>query len=138
MILCPWGLALRGQCASAEAEVVAEAAVAALGEHAGVLGRVSGGNILECFAQVADPRDRRGIRHRLPTILGLCLAAMLCGQTSLVEITDWICAAGQDVLAGLGVRRNKHGVCVPPHPDTVVRVFALLGAQELADGVGAW
>lgn len=124
------------QCASAEAD--AQAGVAVLAGHAGVLGRVGGGNVLECFASVPDPRDPRGIRHRLPTVLGLCLAAMLCGQKTLVEITDWVTAAGQEVLAGLGVRRNQHGVCTPPHPDTVTRLFAALGAQRLADGVGAW
>jgi len=70
--------------------------------------------------------------------LGLCLGAVLCGQKTLVEITEWISAAGQEVLAGLGVRQNRDGVCVPPHPDTVTRLFAALGAQRLADAVGAW
>src|SRR5262249_58117689 len=139
MILCPEGLALPVQSASTESDAAeGHAAVAVLAERAAVLGRLGGGNVLECFAQVPDPRDRRGIRHRLPTILGLCLAAMLCGQKSLVEITEWIGAAAQDVLAGLGVRRNCHGVCTPPHPDTVTRLFEKLGAQALADGVGAW
>jgi len=112
--------------------------VAALGEHAGVLGRVSGGNILECFASVADPRDRRGIRHRLPTILGLCVAAVLSGSKTLVDITDWIKVASQQVLAAFDARRDRDGVYHPPSRDTVTRLFAALGAQGLADGVGAW
>src|SRR5438046_6795283 len=66
------------------------------------------------------------------------MAAMLTGQATLTEITAWITAAGQDLLAALGCRRNRRGVCVPPHPDTVERVFAALGAQGLADGVGAY
>jgi len=131
------------QCASAESpasggETVAEAAVAVLVGHAAVLHRLSGGSLLECFAAIGDPRSRRGIRHRLPMILGLCTAAMLSGQVALSEITGWITAAGQELLAALGCRRDRDGVCVPPHPDTVERVFVALGAQGLADGVGAY
>ena len=97
--------------------------------------------MLECFAGIADPRARRGVRHTLPTILGLCTAAVLAvlaGQVSLVGICDWIVVAGQEFLAAVGCRRDRHGRCVPPHPDTVARVFTALGAQGLADGVGGY
>jgi predicted transposase YbfD/YdcC len=125
---------------SAEA---AEAVVAVLVERASVLARASSsggggvGGVVECFAGIVDPRRRRGIRHPLATILGLCTAAVLAGQVGLVEITDWVATAGQEVLAALGCRRGPSGQATPPHPDTVERVFALLGAQGLADGVGA-
>jgi hypothetical protein len=115
----------------------AEAAAAVLIERAAVLGRVSGGNVVECFAGIADPRRRRGIRHPLATILGLCTAAVLAGQVNLIDITDWVATADQEVLAALGCRCGPAGRATPPHPDTVERVFALLGAQGLADGVGA-
>jgi predicted transposase YbfD/YdcC len=97
----------------------------------------SGSGLLECFAAVADPRDRRGRRHSLSSILGLACAAVAAGQITLVEITDWISAAGQDLLAAMGCRRNRVGMFVAPHPDTVERVFAGLGAQDLADRVAA-
>jgi len=116
----------------------AEAAVAVLIERAAALARASGGSVMECFAGIDDPRRRRGIRHSLSTILGLCTAAVLAGQLSLTEITDWVSAAGQELSAGLGCRRDAAGRATPPHPDTVERVFALLGAQGLADGVGAY
>ena len=63
-------------------------------------------------------------------------AAALCGCSTLEDVTAWICAAGQDVLAGLGCRRGAPGVCVPPHPDTVVRLFTAISAQALADHAG--
>jgi hypothetical protein len=97
-------------------------------ERAAVLHRVSGGNLLECFAAIPDPRRRRGIRHALPTILGLCTAAVLAGCVLLTEITEWIVAADRELLAALGCRRGKGGRCQPPHPDTIERVFTLLGA----------
>jgi hypothetical protein len=83
--------------------------VAVLVERGGVLARVSGGvgggGVLECFAAIDDPRCRRGIRHSLPTILGLCLAAVLSGQVTLTDITEWVSAADQELLAALGARR---------------------------------
>jgi predicted transposase YbfD/YdcC len=118
--------------------VAGEAAVGMLAAQVGVLGRVSGETVLECFASIPDPRDRRGIRHRLPTILGLATAAMLSGQKTLVEITEWISAADEQVLVAMDARRNRQGVCYPPSADTVARLFAALGAQGLADGIGAW
>lgn len=102
------------------------------------LHRASGGSVVECFAGIADPRDPRGVRYSLPTILGLCTAAVLAGQVDLVGICDWISHAGQEVLAALGVRPRRRGRYMAPHPDTVERVFTALGAQGLADGVGAF
>ncbi|MGH3824962.1 MAG: hypothetical protein ACRDRA_19310, partial [Pseudonocardiaceae bacterium] len=42
---------------------------------------------------------------------------------TLVEITDWV------------TRRRPY---TPPHPDTIERVFSALGAQGLADQLGAY
>lgn len=129
---------LRVQCVSpSQVPSSAEAAAAVLVERAAMLGRVGGGSVLDCFAAIADPRCPRGVRHRLPTILGLCTAAALAGAVSLAEITAWVWAADEQVLAGLGCRRDATGRRTAPHPDTVERVFALLGARGLADGVGA-
>lgn len=113
----------------------AEAAVSVLAGRVADLHRVSGGSVRDCFAAIPDPRGKRGIRHSLPTILGLCMAAVLSGQVSLTDITDWVQHADQDVLGALGCRRGKGGY-VPPHPDTIERLFARLGAQCLADGLG--
>jgi DDE_Tnp_1-associated len=130
---------LRGQCVSTE-QVASEedAAVAVLIQRAALLHRVSGGDLLTCFAAISDPRARRGVRHRLATILGLCTAAVLTGQKTLIEITEWISAADQELLAALGAGRDAEGRYVPPHPDTVKRVFTALGAQGLADEMGAY
>ncbi|MDQ3153867.1 MAG: ISAs1 family transposase [Actinomycetota bacterium] len=74
----------------------------------------------------------------MPTILGLCTAAVLSGCVSLVEITDWVTHADQELLAGVGARQNRSGRHAPPHPDTIERVFAALGAQGLAEHTGAY
>jgi hypothetical protein len=33
-----------------------------------------------CWPRVADPRHRRGVRHRLAVILGLALCAVVAGD----------------------------------------------------------
>jgi predicted transposase YbfD/YdcC len=111
--------------------------VAALVAVAAGVQERSGAGLLACFAAVPDPRDRRGRRHPLTSILGLCTAAVLAGEVDLAGITAWISAAPQDLLAAMGLRRNGFGRHVAPHPDTVERVFAALTAQGLADQVGA-
>ena len=116
----------------------AEEALGELASRAAALAAASGGNLLDCFAAVPDPRDPRGIRHSLACVLALCTAAVLCGNTQVEDVTAWAHAAPQEVLAAAGARRNALGACVPPHPDTVVRVFTALGAQALAVRAGAY
>jgi len=113
-------------------------ALAELADRAAALGAASGGNLLECFAAVPDPRDPRGIRHSLPCVLALCTAAVLCGNTAIEDVTAWVHAAPQEVLAAAGARQEALGVLVAPHPDTVVRVFTALGPQALAGHAGAY
>jgi predicted transposase YbfD/YdcC len=112
--------------------------VAALVAVAARVREATGAGLLACFAAVPDPRDRRGRRHALASILGLCAAAVLAGEVDLVGITAWVSAAPQELLAAIGLRRNGFGVHVAPHPDTIERVFAALAAQDLADQVGAY
>jgi hypothetical protein len=116
----------------------AEEALGELASRAAALRAASGGNLLECFAAVPDPRDPRGIRHSLAAVLALCTGAVLCGNTAVEDVTAWVQAAPQEVLAAAGCRRGAAGARVPPHPDTVVRLFTALGAQALASHAGAY
>jgi predicted transposase YbfD/YdcC len=116
----------------------AEDALGELAAHAASLHAASGGSLLSCFAAVPDPRDPRGVRHSLASILAMCAAAVLCGCTSLEDVTAWVSAAPPEVLAAAGCRRNTLGARVPPHPDTIVRVFTLISARQLADLAGAF
>jgi predicted transposase YbfD/YdcC len=118
---------------SAEPVAVVGVLVAAAASWA----EASGQGLLACFERVPDPRDPRGRRHSLASILGLCTAAVLAGEVELADITAWVAAAPQQLLAAMGCRRTAVGVYVAPHPDTVERVFAALAAQDLADQVGA-
>ncbi|MFF4291790.1 ISAs1 family transposase, partial [Streptomyces sp. NPDC001633] len=59
--------------------------------------------LLDALAQVPDPRDRRGVRFKLVTLLAVGVCAMTCaGHNSLTAIAEWVRRLDQDVLARLG------------------------------------
>jgi predicted transposase YbfD/YdcC len=125
--------------ASTPGLVSSEAVLAVLADRAVALRQAAGDDLLACFARVDDPRDPRGVRHSVASILGLCTAAVISGCAGLTQIADWVAAAPAAVLRALGCRRDRDGrLLAPPHPDTVERVLDALGAQGLADATGAF
>jgi hypothetical protein len=62
--------------------------------------------LAEHLAQVPDPRDPRGVRHTLTSLLLGAIAAMLAGAQSLAAVGEWVADAPPQVLAALGIRRD--------------------------------
>ena len=60
--------------------------------------------LLAVLARVADPRHRRGVRHRLTGILGLALCAVVAGARSFTAVAEWAADADEHTLRMLGVR----------------------------------
>jgi predicted transposase YbfD/YdcC len=90
------------------------------------------GGLREVWAQITDPRDRRGRRHSLVVILALVQAAVVSGATTFAGIRHWIGAVPQDTLAGLGARQDRRtGRFRAPHPDTVCRVLEQVDPAEV-------
>ncbi|MFE7752301.1 transposase family protein [Streptomyces sp. NPDC057428] len=59
--------------------------------------------LLQALAKVPDPRDPRGVRYRLSTLLAIGVCAMTAaGHNSLVAIAEWARRCGQAELARLG------------------------------------
>jgi hypothetical protein len=48
-----------------------------------------GGSLHEVFAQIPDPRHRRGTIYPLPAVLSMLATAMLCGCRSLAAVAQW-------------------------------------------------
>ncbi|MFV2010466.1 MULTISPECIES: transposase family protein [unclassified Micromonospora] len=53
---------------------------------------------MAALSRVPDPRDARGVRHRLPTVVGLALAAVLAGSASVYAVGQWIAGCSQKTL----------------------------------------
>ena len=72
------------------------------------------------LAAVPDPRERRGVRHRLASLLSVAVCAVLAGARSLSAIGEWATDAPAEVLVALGVRTDPlTGALCPPDGSTV-------------------
>jgi hypothetical protein len=60
-------------------------------------------NLFEVFAEIADPRHRRGVRHQVDVIVAAALAAVLCGARSFAAIGQWAAQAEANTAAWLGM-----------------------------------
>ncbi|GAA0731103.1 transposase family protein [Dactylosporangium roseum] len=45
--------------------------------------------LLAALARVPDPRDRRGLRYPLASLLAVAVRAVLAGAATFAAITDW-------------------------------------------------
>ena len=95
--------------------------------------------LAEYLAWVPDPRNRRGVRHSLTSLLMAAVAAVLAGATSFTAVGEWVADAPPQVLAALGVRRDPlTRRFVPPDEATIRRVLEAVDADRLDAAVGAW
>jgi predicted transposase YbfD/YdcC len=84
------------------------------------------------LARVADPRHRRGVRHRLAGILGLALCAVVARARSFAAIAGWAADADERTLHVLGVTGAV------PSESTFRRTLQRLDAGAFDDLAGAW
>jgi predicted transposase YbfD/YdcC len=86
-----------------------------------------------------DPRDPRGVRHTLTSLLLAAVAAVLAGARSFAAVGEWIADAPPQVLASLGVRRDPlTGRFEPPDEATIRRVLEAVDAGAFEAAVGSW
>jgi predicted transposase YbfD/YdcC len=96
-------------------------------------------SLLECLAWVPDPRDPRGVRHSLSSLLAAAIAAVLAGSRSFAAIGEWVADAPPHVLASLGVRWDQlTRRFEPPDEATIRRVLEAVDAEALDAAAGAW
>jgi hypothetical protein len=89
-------------------------------------------DLLAVLGRVADPRHRRGVRHRLTVILGLAVCAVLAGARSFTAIAEWAADADAETLARLGATGAV------PSESTFRRVLQRLDADAFDDLAGQW
>lgn len=96
-------------------------------------------DLREHLAAVPDPRRRRGIRHRITTILLIAAAAALTGARSFAAIGEWAADLPQHLLAVLGARMDRRrGLYRAPDEATLRRVLGLVDGDALDGAIGAW
>ena len=88
--------------------------------------------LMEVFAQVPDPRDPRGVRHDLATILTVAQTAVLAGARTLLAIAEW--DATRETLSCLGISPFR----ADPSESTIRRALARVDADDLDARIAGW
>jgi hypothetical protein len=97
------------------------------------------GGLLDRLGELADPRDRRGVRHSLVSLLAIAVAAVGSGARSWTEIGEFARELTPEQLARLGARPSPYtGRYTPPDEATIRRALQRVDAQALDRLVGGW
>jgi hypothetical protein len=87
----------------------------------------------EVLASVPDFRRAQGTRHPLRAILGLAVAATLCGYRSYAAMAEWGRLYGAELARALGFTRPK-----TPSVGTFHAVFRRLDREAFETALAAW
>lgn len=91
------------------------------------------GGLFDILEGFPDCRKRRGIRHRIESVLASALCSVLAGARSFVAIAEWAAEQSADTLKHLGSKRGK-----PPSERTYRRVLHSIDVEELDRRTGGW
>lgn len=81
--------------------------------------------LCELASSVPDPRQKRGVRHKIDVILVIFVIALLCDQNDFVRIEDW---AKSEYETLSQIIKLPHGI---PSHDTFMRVVGLLPVESI-------
>jgi hypothetical protein len=91
------------------------------------------GGLIDLLATVVDPRQPRGVRHPVVTVVGIAVCAALSGARSFCAIAEWAQGLTREALKRLGAKRRT-----PPSEPTIRRVLQGLDANALDAQIGQW
>jgi len=91
------------------------------------------GGLLELLRTLVDPRQPRGVRHPLLTVVAISVCAALAGARSFRAIAEWAQDLSRETLRRLGSKR-----WTAPSEPTFRRVLQKLDANRLDAEVGLW
>jgi predicted transposase YbfD/YdcC len=95
--------------------------------------------LLDRLGELADPRDRRGVRHSFVSLLAIAVAAVGSGARSWTEIGEFARELTPEQLARLGARPSPYtGRYTPPDEATIRRALQRVDPQALDRLVGGW
>ena len=91
------------------------------------------GGLFEVLCEIPDPRQRRGVRYRIQSIMATALCAVLAGARSITAIAEWAAEQSPQTLRRMG---SKYGRA--PRERTYRRIFAIVDVQEIDRRTGRW
>ena len=90
-------------------------------------------SLLAILAEMPDPRQPRGRRHRLDAMLTVLCLAVLCGSRSVLAVSEWGPQHDDDLRERLGFGGRGY-----PSPATWYRVLRRIDVAAFESRVGAW
>lgn len=90
-------------------------------------------SLTAALSEVADPRQRRGVRHPFSAILGLTLVGLICRLSDFAGLQRWAARNWHLLRRPLGFTRHK-----PPHPSTLSRTLAKFSLEEFQAAFSQW
>jgi hypothetical protein len=91
------------------------------------------GGLFPVLGTITDPRKRRGVRHKVQSVIAIAVCATLAGARSFIAIAEWAAEQSREVLLKLGSKRGR-----PPSERTIRRVLQAVDAQEVDRLTGTW
>ena len=88
----------------------------------------------EVLEWVADPRDRRGVRHALTAVLCLAVVGVLAGCRALGAMREHVADLEPADLGALGLEEGR----ALPGESTIRRVLQRVNADDLDARVSSW
>lgn len=88
--------------------------------------------LFEVLSTVPDPRDPRGCRYSLVSILAVAVCAVLAGACTFASVTDWVRNQDQEVWGRLGFSDRV------PAATTVWRLLIRIDADVLSRVLARW
>jgi predicted transposase YbfD/YdcC len=107
--------------------------ISSLSAASGACGQIPPSGLLAALGQLADPRARRGIRHRLATVVAAAVCAVLAGYRSYTAIGEWVADLPAEAAARLGIEADRR-----PSEAMIRRLLQALDPDQLATVVAGW
>jgi len=89
------------------------------------------------FRKIPDPRRGQGLRHSLPTILGIVAGAVLCGMRGYRAISDWAQSLGPKARERFNCRR-ENGHYVVPSEYVIRNVLIRVNPADIDGALKRW
>ncbi len=97
------------------------------------------GGLIDYLRTVPDPRMKRGVRHRMLSVLTVAVCAVLSGAKSYIAIGEWAERTTQDMRKRMGCRFDKKtAFFITPSEPTLRRTMQAVDAVALDTAVSQW
>jgi hypothetical protein len=90
-------------------------------------------SLMTALSDLADPRQRRGVRHPFSAILGLTLLGLICRQNDFAALRRWAARNWHLLRRPLGFTRPR-----PPHPTTLSRTLSRFSLEDFQAAFSRW